>query len=131
MVTKQKEKVNEVRHYMLDLFGERLTDEDRNYFIGTFIEGEINGKADLQQRYDFVEKMLCINKDKQSFDGKTLRRVLREHIKVDLYNTVIDKYFSNGYSLQAYGRYFSSGLALKTLPRLEFKMLVKSVLHRS
>ena len=130
MVTKQKEKVNEVRHYMLDLFGERLTDEDRNYFIGTFIEGEMKGKADLQQRYDFIEKLVRINKDKQSFDENTLRRVLRNHVRVDLYNTIIDKYFTNGYTLQAYGRYLSSGLALRTLPRLEIKILGKSILQR-
>jgi glycosyltransferase involved in cell wall biosynthesis len=130
MVTKQKEKVNEVRHYMLDLFGERLTDEDRNYFIGTIIDGEIKERADLRQRYDYIEKLVQINRDKQSFDGKTLRRVLRNHVKVDLYNTVIDKFFSKGYSLRAYGRYLSSGLALKTLPRLEFKIFAKSLLNR-
>lgn len=131
MVTKQKVKVNEVRHYMLDLFGESLTDEDRNYFIGTFIESGIIGKEDLQQRYSFIDKLVRLNKDKHRFEGKTLRRVLRKHVKVDLYNTVIDRYFSEGYSLQSYGQYLSSGMALRSLPKLETKLLVKSLLHKS
>lgn len=130
MVTKQKGKVNEVRNYMLDLFGESLSNEDREYFIGTFVEGEIREKSDLKQRYDFIDKLICINRDKHNFDEKTLRQVLRNHVKVDLYNTVINRYFSEGYSLQTYGRYLSCGLALRTLPRLEFKMLVKSILQR-
>ena len=130
MVTKQKEKVNEVRNYMLDLFGEGLSDEDRENFIRTFVEGEIREKADLKQRYGFIEKLVRINKDKQNFEEKTLRRVLRNHVKLGLYNTVIDRYFSEGYSLRAYVRYLTSGLALRTLPRLEIKILVKSVLRR-
>lgn len=130
MVTKQKEKVNEVRHNMLDLFGEGICAEDREFFIGTFVEGEIKGKADLRQRYAFIDKLVGINRDKRSFDEETLCRVLRNHVKVDLYNTVVGKYFSEGYGLREYGRYLASGLAMETLPRLEFKMLVKSLLHR-
>lgn len=130
MVTKQKEKVNEVRHYMLDLFGESLSNEDREYFIGTFVGGEIREKKDLKRRYDFIDRLVRINRNKQSFDEKTMRRVLCNHVKVDLYNTVIDRYFSEGYSLRAYVRYLTSGLALRTLPRLEIKILVKSVLRR-
>lgn len=130
MVTKQKEKVNAVRHYMLDLFGESLSAADREYFIGTLIDTEISDKTSLKQRYNFIDRLVDINRDKHSFDEETLRRVLRNRIKVSLYNTIIDRFFREGYNLPAYIKYMSGGLAFCTLPRLEAKLLVKSLMHR-
>ena len=130
MVTKQQEKVNEVRHYMLDLFGESLTVEDGIYFIGTFIGGDIKNITDLQQRYNFIDRLVRINRSNHGFDEDALRRVLRNHVSVDLYNTIIGKYFSYGYTLRAYMNYLASGMAFRTLPRLETKMLLKSLLCR-
>lgn len=127
---KQQEKVNEVRHYMLDLFGEGLTDEDRKYFIGTFIEGEIKGKTDIRKRYEFIDKLVRINQSNHFFDEEALRRMLKDRVRVNLYNTVTSRFFSDGYTLGAYRQYLSSGMAFKTLPRLEAKMLLKSLLHR-
>lgn len=130
MVTKQQKKVNEVRHYMLDLFGDNLTAEDRNYFIEKFISTDIKDKADLRLHYEFIDKLVRINQSNHSFDEKTLRRVLQNQVRLDLYNTIISKYFSNGYGIPAYMRYLFSGISFKTFPKLEMKMFFKSLLHR-
>lgn len=127
---KQQEKVNEVRHYMLDLFGEGLSDKDRSYFIEEFIDGEINDRFDLQSRYNFINKLVRLNHNNHSFDEDALFRILKNHVRVNLYNTVIARFFSGGYMLRAYIKYLTSGIAFKTLPRLEAKILLKSLLHR-
>ena len=127
---KQQEKVNEVRHYMLNLFGDGLSDNDRNYFIGEFINGEIKNRADLQSRYDFIDKLVRINQSNHFFDEDALYRMLRNHVRVNMYNTVLARFFSEGYTLRAYMQYIASDISFKTLPRLEAKMLFKSLLHR-
>ena len=127
---KQQEKVNEVRHYMLDLFGEGLSDEDRDYFIGVFIDGEIKNASDWQSRYDFIDKLVRINQSNHFFNKYALCRMLKNHVRVNLYNTIIARFFSEGYTPKAYMQYLASSIAFKTLPRLEAKMLLKSLLHK-
>ena len=124
----QKGKVEEVRRYMLDLLGTHMTEEDNNYFLKIFIDGKIIDKYDWNQRKTFARRLVALNQDEHHFDEKSLRNCLHRHLKVQLYNTVLDQYFKEGYTLPAYFKYLSSGLALRTLPRLEAKMLTKSLL---
>ena len=126
----QKGKVEEVRRYMLELLGPHLTKEDTDYFLKIFIDGEIAEKQDWRHKEAFAERLVMLNRDKRHFEEKALKNCLHRHLQVQLYNTMINQYFKEGYSIPAYVRYMSSGLALKTLPRLEFKLLFKSLLGR-
>lgn len=128
---KQKGKVDEVRLYMLELLGSNMTEDDKNYFLKTFVDGNIANKQDWKQRNGFARELVALNRDEWHFEEKTLKNCLHRHMQVQLYNAVTEKYFKEGYNIAAYFKYLHSGLAFKTMPRLELKLLAKSILHRS
>jgi len=128
--TQQKGKVEDVRRYMLELLGPNLTEKEKDFFLKTFIEGKIENKNDWTQKEAFAKKLVFLNRDECHFKEKALRGCLHRHLQVQLYNTVIDRYFKEGYAIPAYIKYMTGGLALKTLPRLEMKLFVKSLLRR-
>lgn len=127
----QKSKVEEVRRYMFELLGPHLTKEDTDYLLKIFIDGKIAEKQDWNQRASFAKRIVALNRDGRHFEEKALQDCLHKRLQVQLYNAVIDQYFKEGYTLPAYFRYLSSGLALKTIPRLEMKLFLKSLLKRS
>ncbi len=126
----QKGKVEEVRRYMLELLGPNLTEIDKDFFLKTFIEGKIENKNDWTQKEAFAKRFVILNRDECYFEEKALRGCLHRHLQVQLYNAVIDRYFKEGYSIPAYLKYMTGGLALKTLLRLEMKLFIKSLLRR-
>lgn len=128
---KQKGKVEDVRRYMLELLGRNMTEDEKNYFLKTFVDGNIANKQDWKKRNGFARELVALNRDEGHFEEKSLQRHIHKRIQIQLYNTVLDCFFNDGYKPSAYFRYLSSGLALKTLPRLEMKLLAKSMLHRS
>ena len=128
---KQKGKVEEVRRYMLELLGPNMTEDDKNYFLKTFVDGKITEKQEWKQKYSFARRLVELNRDEGHFEEKSLQRHIHKRIQIQLYNTILDCFFKDGHKPSAYFRYLSSGLALKTLPRLEMKLLAKSMLHRS
>jgi hypothetical protein len=128
---KQKGKVEEVRRYMLELLGSNMTENEKDYFLKTFVDGKIADKQEWKQKYSFARRLVELNRDERHFEERALKNCIHRHLQVQLYNTVLDCFFNDGYKPSAYFRYLSSGLALKTLPRLEMKLLVKSMLHRS
>lgn len=125
----QNGKVNEVRKRMLAHI-EGLSASEMDYFTGPFLE-RIASKADLRQRSEFIERILSLNRDKGFFDPKALQRQLLFHVRQQLYYTVVERFFSNGYGLSAYFRYLTSGLALRAGCHYEVKFFLKSMLHRA
>ena len=128
---KQKGKVEEVRRYMLELLGSNMTENEKDYFLKTFVDGKIADKQEWKQKESFARKLVALNRDESHFEERALKNCIQRHLQIQLYNTVLDCFFNDGYKPSAYFRYLSSGLALKTLPRLEMKLLAKSMLHRS
>lgn len=127
---KQKGKVEDVRRYMLELLGHNMTEDEKNYFLKIFVDGNIANKQDWKKRNGFARELVALNRDEWHFEEKTLKNCLHRHMQVQLYNAVTEKYFKEGYSTPAYFKYLHSGLAFKTMPRLELKLLAKSILHR-
>ena len=127
----QKSKVEEVRRYMSELLGPNLTENDRDYFLNAFMDGKIADQQDWRQKESFANRLVALNRDESRFEEQALLNGLHRRLQVQLYNAVLDQFFKDGYCLTAYFRYLNSGLALKTLPKLEMKLLTKSLLHRN
>lgn len=127
----QKGKTDDVRRLMLQRLGDSLSKEDFEYFLNAFVDGEIHDKSTLAERREFMEKLCGLNLKHKCFDDKALRKRLSEHVRLGVYSTAVGDYFANGYSLMSYRDYLRSGLAFNAKPKLEAKLLIKSVLGRS
>lgn len=126
----QQRKVAEVRRYMLEWLSNDFTEEERDYYTGSFMNLQIASKQDYHERKSFCRKMIGKNRSVGHFDEEALRRRLDKHLTLTLYSTIVERYFADGYSLPRYLRYLASGLALHTGRRYETKFLLKSLLHR-
>ena len=124
-------KADEVRKLMLDWLNDDMSDADRDYFLKSFILGEIHDKKTLDERRRFAKELCRLNLKYGHYDNNALRRGLSRHISLGVYSSIFGDYFENGYGLRAYRDYLKSGLAFNTQPRLEAKILAKSVLGRS
>ncbi len=126
----QERKVAQVRLYMLEWLSEGFTEEERQYYVSQFMAPQINSKEDYNERKAFCDKMVELNRGVGHFEEKALRHRLDKHLKLGLYNAVVDRFFKEGYSIPSYFRYLRSGLALKTGRRYETKFFLKSLLHK-
>lgn len=127
----QKGKTDEVRRLMLGRLSDALPKEDMDYFLEAFVGGEIHDKITLVERREFAKKLCELNKKHGYFDDKVLRKGLSDHIQLGVYSTAVGNYFADGYNLKSYRGYLKSGLAFNAEPKLEAKLLLKSVLGRS
>ncbi|MBP3763018.1 MAG: glycosyltransferase family 2 protein [Bacteroidales bacterium] len=126
----QQEKVAQVRLYMLEWLSDRFSKEEKHYYIRQFTRKEIDTRADLEERKAFAQKMIALNRSVGHFNETALRRRLDKHLTLSLYDTVVTRFFSDGYSLPKYLRYLRSGLALRTGRHYETKFLLKSLLMK-
>ena len=126
----QQRKVAQVRRYMLDWLSTDFTEEEKQYYTGSFMAPQIASRQDYNERKTFCRKMIEKNRSVGHFDEEALRRRLDKHLTLTLYSTIVERYFADGYSLPRYLRYLASGLALHTGRRYETKFLLKSLLHR-
>lgn len=126
----QQRKVARVRRYMLEWLSPDFSEEEKEYYIGQFMATHITSKRDLHERKDFCRKMIEKNRSVWNFDEVALRRRLEKHLTLTLYNTIVNNYFQERYSLSHYLRYLSSGIALRTGWKYESKFLLKSLLRR-
>ena len=127
----QQHKVAEVRRFMLEWLNDGFKEEEIQYFLGPFTAPHIVSKLDLRERKAFCDKILKSNRSVRHFEEKALRRRLKQHLRVTLYNTVVDRYFKGGYTLSNYLRYLRSDIALMAGRHYESKLLIKSLLHRN
>ncbi len=127
----QLRKVKETRLYMLDWLSNDFNNEEKSYYAESFMEPYIVSKHDLRERKAFCKKIIEKNRKRGNFDEAALRRRLDRHLTLTLYNTIVDRYFKNGYSLPNYVRYLRSDIALMTGRHYESKLLIKSLLHQN
>ncbi len=126
----QQEKVAQVRRYMLEWLSDRFSEEEKRYYVQQFTRKEIDTRADLMQRKAFAQKMIDANRSVGHFKEAALRRRLDKHLTLSLYDTVVNRYFADGYTIGRYIKYLRSGLALKTGRKYETKFLLKSLLGK-
>lgn len=126
----QEKKVAEVRRYMLEWLSPEFSEEDKNYYTGRFMSSPIGSKTDYEERKAFCDKMIEKNRQVSHFEEVALRQRLDKYLRLSLYDTIIDRFFKDGYSLPRYCSYLKSGLALKTGRRYETKFLLKSLLYK-
>ena len=126
----QQRKVAEVRRYMLEWLSTGFTEEEKHYYIGSFMAPQIATKQDLNERKAFCQKMVEQNRSVGHFDENSLRRRLDKHLTLTLYSTIVERYFNGGYSIPKYLHYLFSGLALRTGRHYESRFLLKSILHK-
>ena len=126
----QVKKVAEVRRYMLEWLSPDFSEEETAYYTGRFMSPSIDSKADYEERKVFCDKMIAKNREIGHFEEAALRQRLDKHLRLNLYSSVVGRFFKDGYSLSSYFRYLRSGLALKTGSRYETKFLLKSLLRR-
>lgn len=126
----QQRKTAEVRLFMLEWLSPDFSDEEKQYYVGQFTRPHINDFQDFSKRKAFAGKLLEKNRSVGHFSEASLRLRLDKHLTISLYNTIVDRFFSNGYSLPRYLRYLTSGLALKNGRHYEIRFLLKSLLLR-
>lgn len=125
----QRGKVEKVRKRMLAHI-EGLTSDEMEYFNGPFLD-DIDTPEDWKRRRAFANKLLSLNAKKGFFSNDALKRQLSFHLQQKLFYSIVEHYFSEGYSLRSYWRYLRSGLALHEGWHYETRFLLKSILHRS
>lgn len=124
----QQRKVAEVRRYMLEWLSTGFTEEEKHYYIGSFMAPQISSPQDYTERKSFSRKLVDKNRSVGHFDEAALIHRLDKHLTLTLYNTIVERYFNNGYSISKYLSYLTSGLALKTGRHYETRFLLKSLL---
>lgn len=127
----QQHKVALVRRYMLNWLSTDFTEEEKNYYTGAFMTTRIASRQDFNERKAFCQRMIEKNRSVGHFDENALHRRLDKHLTITLYDTIVERYFHNGYSLARYLHYLFGGLALRTGWRYESKLLLKSLLHKN
>lgn len=127
----QQRKVAEVRRYMLEWLSTDFTEAEKEYYTGAFMAPQIASKEDLRERKAFCNRMIEKNRSVNHFVEKALYQRLDKHLRLTLYNTIVNRYFGDGYSICRYLRYLFSGLALHTGYKYESKFLLKSLLHKA
>lgn len=124
----QQKKVAATRRYMLEWLSPDFTEEEMQYYTGQFMAPKITSPQDYTERKSFSRKLVDNNRSVGHFDEAALLRRLDKHLTLTLYNTIVERYFNNGYSISNYLRYLTSGLALKTGRHYETRFLLKSLL---
>lgn len=127
----QIEKSDAVRELMLSRLNDKMSDKDKDFFLNSFAKVNIYDRMAFDIQRQFANKLCRMNKERQYYDDKALRRGLLKKIKNAVYYSAINRYFSKGYNLKAYRYYLKGGVPFLSGPKNEVKFLVKSVLGRS
>lgn len=126
----QQGKVNEVRRYMLQWLGDEFTDKEMEYFCDQFVANTIASLNDLHNRQVFARRIEQVNSRHLHIAPKELKERLTMFLRLVLYQTALDTYFAEGYSVSRYINYLRGGLALRSGVKYETKILLKSLLGR-
>lgn len=126
----QRGKVDDVRLFMLDWLSTDFSEEEKRYHTELFMAPQIKDSHDFAERKAFASTLVERNRSLKHFDEQALRRRLDKYLTISLQDTIVDRFFAQGYSLRRYLRYLASGLALKTGFHYESRFLMKSLLHR-
>ena len=125
----QIEKSNEVRLRMLEWLSPDFSEEEKHYFLETFVPCKISTIQEVDQLKGFASSM--VNKNVQGhFDSSALRNKFRSHIAYGALAFAENHYFAEGYNPIRFLKLLNSGL-YGTLPvKNRRKLFVKSLLMK-
>lgn len=126
----QIQKSNEVRLYMLDWLSKDFNEEEKQYFLNTFVPGIIRSKTDYRELFAFASTLEEQNSRYGNFDATSLHGRLQNHLQLAMYSFVLQHYFNKGYNPGAYCRYLVGSSVFRIPFRLNFKILARSILFR-
>lgn len=126
----QESKVAEVRLYMLDWLSPDFTNDEKLYHTRDFTAPQIASRQDLYKRKSHSRRLVEQSRSLGHLPQKVLRQSLDRRLTITLYNTIVGRFFSDGYSLLQYIHYLASGLAWHTGFKYESKFLLKSIFRR-
>ena len=122
-------KSNEVRLKMLEWLNPDFTDEEKRYFLDTFVPCKIESKKDIAKLKRFAQLLISRN-TYGNYSNEALRQKFKFHIAHGALEYVEHTYFPHRYSPIAFIRLIISGL-YSTLPaKNRRKILVKCLLFK-
>lgn len=128
-VVTQKQKANEVRAMMLQRMSAEITQADIEWFTTHCLQA-VDTPSQYKEMRQFAQRLLSLNAAGGYFSQIALSRTLDEWLHNACYDGVLNRFFAQGYSVPAYWRYATSGMAWRCRPRHEVRFFAKSVLRR-
>lgn len=123
----QIEKSNEVRLQMLEWLSSDFSDEEKRYFLDTFVPCRIGSKEDVKSLQQFSD--LLVNHNTQGhYSNEALRRKFDSHIAYGTLDYAERIYFPHRYTPVEFLRLMTSGLFFILPKKNRRKILVKSFL---
>ena len=122
-------KSNEVRLKMLQWLNPDFSDDEKQYFLNTFVPCRIDKKDDIKVLKQFARLMVDRNAAGHYSDD-ALRRKFDSHIAYGTLDYVERTYFPTRYSPSALLRLLATGLYFQLPKKNRRKILVKSLLLR-
>lgn len=119
-------KSNEVRLQMLEWLNPSFTDEEKQYFLDTFVPCKIESQKDIAKLKRFAQ--LLINRNTHgNYSNDALRHKFKFHISYGVLEYVEHSYFPTQYTPLALIRLLANGL-YPTLPKKNRRKLIAKCL---
>lgn len=125
----QIEKSNEVRLKMLEWLNPDFTDEEKRYFLDTFVPCKNESKKDIAKLKRFAQLLISRN-TYGNYSNEALRQKFKFHIAYGALEYVEHTYFPHGYKPLAFIRLIISGLYTTLPTRNRHKILIKCLLFK-
>lgn len=125
----QIERSNEVRLQMLEWLNPDFNEEEKKFFLNSFVPCKIEQKQDIDCLKQFAG--LLVSRNTQGhFDSTALKRKFKSHIAYGALAYAEDRFFPQGYTLISFCHMLTSGFYSTLPPKNRRKMLVKSLLMK-
>ena len=123
----QIEKSNEVRLQMLEWLSPDFSDEEKRYFLDSFVPCKIERKEDLDRLKQFAD--LLVSRNTQGhYDTSALRRKFKSHISYGALAYAEERYFAKGHNPIQFLRLLTSGFYCTLPAKNRRKIFIKSLL---
>ena len=120
-------KSNEVRLQMLEWLNPDFSDDEKRYFLDTFVPCRIDSKDDISGLRHFADLMVSRN-TQGHYSNDALRSKFDNHIAYGVLEFVERTYFAQRYTPLAFVRLISNGLYSMLPKKNRRKILVKCLL---
>lgn len=122
-------KSNEVRLQMLEWLSPNFSDEEKRYFLDTFVPCHINSKADIKSLKNFASLLVSRNTHGH-YSNDALQRKFVSHIAYGVLEFAERTYFAQRYTPIGLVRLISDGLYFMLPKKNRRKILVKCMLNK-
>lgn len=123
-------KSNEVRLKMLEWLNPDFTDDEKQYFLDSFIPCKIESKEDIAKLKRFAQLLISRN-IYDNYSNEALQHKFKFHIAYGVLEYVEHSYFPHGYKPLAFIRLIISGLYTTLPTRNRHKILIKCLLFKA